>query len=89
MSLMLTKEDKSWVVDNFVTRGEFRSEMKDVKESLARIEMLTSKTLDITEGLAGKIDDLEQESRMGAITLRRHGVNIQELAEATGAKLSR
>lgn len=86
---MLTKEDKSWVVDNFVTSGEFRSEMKDMKDSLARIEKLASKTLDIAEGFAGKIDDLEQENRMGAITLRRHGVNIQELADATGTKLSR
>lgn len=85
---MLTKEDKSWVVDNFVTRGEFRSEMKDVKESLARIEMLTSKTLGITEGLAGKVAGLEQENKMGAITLHRHGIQIQELATATGAKLS-
>lgn len=86
---MLTKDDKSWVVDNFVTRDEFRSEVNDMKDSLARIEKLASKTLDITEGLAGKTDDLEQENRMGAITLHRHSVNIQELADATGTKLSR
>lgn len=88
MPLMLTKDDKSWIVDNFVTRGEFRSEIKDMKDSLARIEKLTSKTLDITEGFAGKVDDLEQENKMGAITLHRHGIQIQELATATGTTLS-
>lgn len=86
---MLTKEDKSWAVDNFVTRGEFRSEMKDMKESLSRIEKLAGKTLGITEGLAGKVADLEQENKMGAITLHRHGIQIHELAQATGTKLSR
>lgn len=85
---MLTKDDKNWVVENFVTKGEFRTELREVKEGISRVEKLSQKTLTIVEGLAGKVADLDQENKMGARTLHRHGVQIQELAEATGATLS-
>lgn len=85
---MLTKEDKSWVVDNFVTRNEYRSDMKEVKESIARVEKIAQKTLTIVENFSGNVDTLQQENKMGAIALHRHSVQIQELATATGTKLS-
>ena len=86
---MLTKEDKSWMVDNFVTRGEFHNEVGGLQEGFSRVEKLVEKTLGIVEGIAGRVDDLEQENKFGAETLRRHGVNIDELAKATGAAISR
>lgn len=85
---MLTKDDKNWVIENFVTKGELRTELREMKDGLARVEKLTQKTLTIMEGLAGKVDNLDQENRMGAITLRRHDVQIHELATATGTTLS-
>jgi hypothetical protein len=86
---MLTKEDKNWVIGNFVTKGEFRNELQEVKDGISRVEELSKKTLTIMEGLGGKVADLEQENKMGAVTTRRHGINIQELATATGTVLSK
>lgn len=85
---MLTKDDKGWIIDNFVTRGEFRTEIKEVKDGISRIEGKIDKLIIIGEGNAGNIADLEQENKMGAVTLHRHDVQIQELATATGATLS-
>ncbi|MDP1690206.1 MAG: hypothetical protein Q8L52_03330 [bacterium] len=85
---MLTKDDKNWIIGNFVTKGEFRTELHEVKDGLARVEKLTRKTLTIVEGLAGKVADLDQENKMGARTVHRHGVQIQELAKATSVTLS-
>lgn len=85
---MLDKNDKNWIVENFVTRGEFRSEMSEIKAGLARVEELSKQTLAIAEGIVGKVADLEQENNMGALTLQRHDTQIQELAAATGTALS-
>lgn len=86
---MLTKDDKGWITDNFVTSGEFRNEMHEVKEGVSRVEDLSRKTLEIVEGLAGKIADLDQENKMGAVTLHRYGIQIEELAKAMKTKISR
>ena len=86
---MLTKEDKSWAIENFVTKGEFRAGFQEVKEGLSRVEELSKKTLTIVEGLVGKVADLDQESKMGSITLHRHGIQIEELAKATKTEISR
>jgi len=86
---MLTKEDKNWTVDNFVTRNEFHTELKEVKDGISRVEKLSKKMLAIAEGSTGKIADLEQENKMGAITLHRHGIQIRELASATGTAISK
>ena len=88
LSRMLDKNDKNWIVGNFVTKGEFRTELHEVKDGISRVEELSKKTLAIVEGLAGKVADLDQENKMGARTLHRHGVQIKELAKATGAILS-
>lgn len=56
----------------------------DIKESID----LSKKIIATNEGWAGKVADLEQESKMGAVTARRYGINIQELATATGTTLS-
>lgn len=85
---MLTKDDKNWVIENFVTKGEFRTGLHEVKEGISRVEELSKKTLTIVEGLAGRIADLDQENKMGAITVRRHDVQIHELSTATGTTIS-
>ena len=85
---MLDKNDKNWIVDNFVTKGEFRAELREVKDGISRVEELSKKTLTIVEGLAGKVADLDQENKMGAMTFRRHDVQIHELAKATGTTVS-
>jgi hypothetical protein len=53
-----------------------------------RMEEKMDKLLNIGDGNAGNIADLEQENKMGAITLRRHDIQIHELATATGTKIS-
>ena len=85
---MLTNEDKSWLVESFVTRGEHSADIKKLEEGISRVEELSKKMLAIAEGSAGRIADLEQENRMGAITLRRHDTQIHELATATGTAIS-
>ena len=69
---MLTKEDKNWTVENFVTRGEFRSELDEVKKGIARVQELSRKTLTIVEKFSGDIADLEQKNKFGAVTLRNY-----------------
>lgn len=85
---MLTKEDKNWLVESFVTRGEHDADVKDLKDSISRVEELSKKMLAITQGFAGNIADLEQENKMGAITLHRHDIQIHELATTTGTVIS-
>ena len=85
---MLTKDDKNWLVDEFVTRGEFRTEIKEFKDGISRMEGKIDKLITISEGNAGNIADLQQENKMGAVTLRRYGIQIEELAKATKTKIS-
>ncbi len=86
---MLTKDDKSWLVTSFVTRGEHHADITELRESGSRIEKKVDKLLTKFDGFAGKLADLDQENKMGAITTRRHGIHIQELAKATGTALSK
>ena len=85
---MLTKDDKSWVTGNFVTRGEFRERMDELSKTYARTEKKLDKVLTIVEGFAGKVAELDQENKFGSVILQRHGVQIRELATATGTTLS-
>ena len=85
---MLDTNDKNWIVENFVTRGEFRSEMAEIKIDLKDLKGDMQKVLNAVDKFSGRVTDLEQENDMGAITLQRHGAQIQELAAATGTTLS-
>lgn len=74
---------------------DLKVDSKLLQEALIRLEKnveegveLSRKTLTTVENFAGNISALEQENKMGAITLRRHGVQIRELATATGAIIS-
>lgn len=85
---MLTKEDKSWLVKSFVTRDENRVGMDKLGESYSRIEGKLDHLMNTLDGFTGNVSDLNQENRMGAITLRRHDVQIHELATATCTAIS-
>ena len=74
---------------------ELKVESRLLQESMIRLEQkveegveLSQKVLTIVEGLAGKVADLDQENKMGSITLRRHDIQIHELATATGTTIS-
>lgn len=85
---MLTKEDKDWAVDNFVTRGEYRSDMFEIKGDLKSIKKSVDKVLNAVDKYSGRVADLEQENKFGSVMLQRHGAQIHELATATGTTLS-
>lgn len=68
---------------------DFKSRVDSIEASSIRTEEKVDKILDILDGFSGKVAELDQESKMGAITTRRHGIHIQELAKATGATLSK
>jgi outer membrane murein-binding lipoprotein Lpp len=66
-----------------------------IQQAIQRIERNGENTegkidqiLTIVQNLAGNIAGLEQENKMGAITLRRHDIQIHELAAATGTAIS-
>lgn len=86
---MLTKDDKNWVVDNFVTRDEYRSDIAEIKGDLQELKKNVNKVLNAVDKFSGKAAELDQENKMGARTLHRHGLHIQELAKATGTVLSK
>lgn len=66
-----------------------KAEIEALRASGIRSEEMLQKLLTIADGNAGNIADLQQENKMGAITTRRHGINIQELAKATGTAISK
>lgn len=86
-------EGKFDSLDKNVT--ELQVDSKLLQQAIFRLEQgqdeirsLASQTLTVAQGLAGNIADLEQENRMGAITLRRHDIQIHELAHVTGTTIS-
>ncbi|MCX6787784.1 MAG: hypothetical protein NT108_01305 [Candidatus Kaiserbacteria bacterium] len=85
---MLDKNDKNWIVENFATKKELYLVRDELKGDISEIKELVTKTLNAVDKFSGKVADLEQESKMGAVTLRRHDVQIHELATATGTTLS-
>jgi len=62
--------------------------LDSLEASNIRTEEKIDRVLNILDGFAGKVADLDQENKMGARTLRRRDVQIQELAKATGTALS-
>lgn len=82
------EEYKDWTVENFVTRNEFRHEMDEVKSDLKEVKEGIQKVLNAVDKFSGNMADLQQENKMGAITLRRHDIQIHELAAATGTIIS-
>lgn len=64
------------------------SRVNSIEASNIRTEEKVDKILNILDGFAGKVADLDQENKMGARTLRRHGIQIRELAQATGTTIS-
>ena len=86
---------KKELSDVKVDVDELKVDSKLIQGTLIRFEKkvdksfeFSKKTLAIVEGFAGKVATLDQENKMGSITLRRHGIQIQELATATGTTLS-
>lgn len=63
--------------------------LDSMEASHIRTEEKIDKILNIVDGNAGAIADLQQENKMGAITMRRYGIQIEELAKATKTKISR
>ena len=68
---------------------DFKSEVDAMRASDIRTEEKIDKLITIMDGYAGKIAELDQENKMGAITAHRHSIHIQELAKATGTTLSK
>lgn len=66
----------------------FKSEIDAMRASDIRIEEKSDKILTMLDGFTGKVADLDQENKMGSITLRRHDSQIHELATATGTAIS-
>lgn len=66
-----------------------KTEVTRMVERAEHIEILVDKMVTAADKLSGRFQSLEQENKMGAITLQRHGVNIEELATATSTKISR
>ena len=59
-----------------------------LEQGMERTEGKIDKVLNKLDKFVGKVADLEQENKMGAVTLRRHGIQIHELATATGTAIS-
>lgn len=79
---MLTTDDKNWIEETI------EEKLVSIEESNMRTEEKLDKVLNILDGFAGKVADLDQENKMGSITLRRHDIQIHELAKATGTTIS-
>lgn len=67
---------------------DLESRLNSIEASNIRTEEKIDKLIAIADGNAGRIADLDQENKMGAVTLRRYGIQIEELAKATKTKIS-
>ncbi len=74
---------------------ELKVESSLLQQAVLRLEQgqdeirsLVTKTLTTVQGFAGNVATLEQENKMGALTLRRHDIQIHELAHATRTTIS-
>ncbi len=87
-----TKAELSIIKDDV---KELKVDSKLLQKAVIRLErgmeeniVLSKKIIATNEGWAGKVAVLDQENKMGSITLRRHGIQIHELATATGTVVS-
>lgn len=76
------------MIDMSLDKFHSDSRLNSIEASSLRTEEKIDKVLNILDGFSGKVADLDQENKMGAITLRRHDTQIHELATATGTKIS-
>lgn len=65
-----------------------KTEVVRMRERAEHIEILADRMVTSADRLACRFQSIEQENKMGARTLRRHSVNIEELAKATSTKIS-
>lgn len=68
--------------------GNLEQKFDGFEEKMDESIGLSRKVLTIVEGMAGRVADLEQENKMGAITLHRHDIQIHELAHATDTAIT-
>lgn len=86
---MLTPTDKKWIEETIeeklvsIEESNLRTE-----ERIIRTEEKIDDVLNKLDKFTGNIADLDQENKMGSITLRRHDIQIHELATATGTAIS-
>lgn len=64
------------------------SRLDSIEASNIRTEEKIDKVLNILDGFSGKVADIDQENKMGTLTLRRHDVQIHELAKAMGTTIT-
>ncbi len=64
------------------------SRIDSIEASNIRTEEKIDKVLNILDGFAGKVANLEQENKFGSVILNRHDIQIHELATATGTTIS-
>lgn len=77
------------IVDSSIEKFNLKFRLDSIEAAGIRTEEKVDKILIQLDGFTGKVADLEQENKMGAIALRRHGIQIEELAKATKTKISR
>lgn len=79
---------RSKTIISTLEKFNVNSEIDAMRASGIRTEEKVDKILTILDGFSGKVSDLDQENKMGAVTLRRHGIQIEELAATTKTKIS-
>ncbi len=66
----------------------FDSRLNSIEASNIRTEEKVDKMLVQLDKFTGNIANLDQENKFGAVTLRRHDIQIHELATATSTTIS-
>lgn len=79
---------KTDVAELKVDSSLLQQTVQRLEQGQERLESKIDQVLTIVQGFAGNVADLDQENRMGSITLRRHDIQIHELAHATGTAIS-
>lgn len=79
---------RSRVINANLEKYDIKSDIDAIRASTIRNEEMNEKILNILDGFTGRVADLDQENKMGSITLRRHDIQIHELAIATGTTIS-
>ena len=76
------------IVTSHVEKFDIVSEMQAIRASNIRMEDKFDALMTTLDGYAGKVADIDQENKFGAVILHRHDVQIHELSLGTGVAVS-
>ncbi len=75
------------VTNSSLEKLDMKEEIRSLRAASVRTEEKIDKVLTILDKQSGRLDTLEQETKIGSVTFARHAHHLQVLAKKAGLKL--